>query len=188
MVLNIIFAIFFSLFILYVNNKIKYKHDYPKLFIGISVALSVAISLKLTNQPQGLIITGLFTVLINITLIDFKCLEIPNTYNLIVFLFGVINMLILKDFSMIITGIISFILFFIIAIFSRGALGGGDIKLALGLGLFFKLSAYASFLMYTFGIGALIATVLLILKKKNRKDKIAFGPFMALGAILAILM
>ena len=73
-------------------------------------------------------------------------------------------------------------------IFKKESLGGGDIKLALGLGLFFNRLAYIDFLIYTFGIGAVIALILLVTKKKSKEDKIAFGPFMSLGAILAILV
>ena len=187
-ILNIIFAILLSFLFLYINKKIDYEYEKPMIFIGVSVALSIIVSLKLSDKLQGLLITSLFVTLVNIALIDIKYMEIPNTYNAIVLILGVINMLILKDYSLILTGIISFALFFIVAIFSKGALGGGDIKLALGLGLFFNRLAYIDFLIYTFGIGAVIALILLVTKKKSKEDKIAFGPFMSLGAILAILV
>lgn len=188
MIFNIIFGILLSGLFIYINKKIKYGYKKPMIFVGISIALSIIVSLKLSNELQELIIISLFITLVNIALIDIKYMEIPNTYNAIVLILGVINMLILKDYSLILTGIISFVLFFIVAIFSKGALGGGDIKFALGLGFFFNLSTYANFLVYTFGIGATIALILLVTKKKSREDKIAFGPFMSIGTILAILL
>ena len=173
---------------LFLNKKIKYGFSKPMFFIVSNIFLSIIISLKLSNQLQETIYILLFVTLVNIALIDIKYLEIPNTYNVIVLVLGIINILILKDYSLIKTGIISFIFFYIVAIFSKGALGGGDIKLALGIGLFFKLSDYANFLVYSFGIGAVIALILLVTKKKSREDKIAFAPFMSLGTILAILV
>jgi len=127
-------------------------------------------------------------ILINIAFIDIKYLEIPNTYNILILTLGITNIMILKSFYPLVIAAISFLFFFIISIFSKGALGGGDVKLALGLGLFLNLPIYMHFLMYTFGAGALAAAVLLILKKKNKSDKIPFGPFMSIGTILAVLI
>lgn len=188
LIYNIIFMFLFSTLFVYLNEKINYKHEYPKIFIGTNFILTVIVSLSIKDKPYGILLTILFVTLVNIALIDYEYLEIPDSYNLLVFILGIANILILKDFSLIITGIISFILFFIISVISGGALGGGDIKLSLGLGLFFKLSQYLSFIMYTFGIGAVIALVLMTLKKKKREDKIPFGPFMAMGAIISILL
>ena len=188
MILNVVLAIALSFLLLYVNKKIDYEHDKPILFIGINMGLSIIVSLKLLRGFEGMIPISLFVTLVNIALIDMKYMEIPNTYNAFVIILGVINILTLRDYSLVLTGIISFVMFFIVAIFSKGALGGGDVKLALGLGLFFNLSAYTNFLVYTFGIGAMIASILLITKKKTKEDKIAFGPFMSLGAILTILL
>lgn len=188
-ILNIFFTAFLSILVLYFNKKINYEHNYPKLFICLNIVLSIITSLKFAAKLQGLIIASVFTLLVNITLIDFKYLEIPDTYNFLVLLLGVASMFVIsKNFSVIISALISFLFFYAITKLSKGALGGGDIKLAIGLGLFFNLSEYMNFLIYTFGIGSLIAALLLITKKKDKKDKIAFGPFLSLGAMLAIIL
>jgi len=188
MVLNVILSMIISVLILFTNKKIKYEHDYPTIFIIFSGILGILCSLKLSILPQRIIYTSMLIILINIAFIDIKYLEIPNTYNILILTLGITNIMILKSFYPLVIAAISFLFFFIISIFSKGALGGGDVKLALGLGLFLNLPIYMHFLMYTFGAGALAAAVLLILKKKNKSDKIPFGPFMSIGTILAVLI
>lgn len=78
-------------------------------------------------------------------------------------------------------------LFLLIAIVSRGGMGGGDIKFAAALGLWlgWKFTLLAVFLSFVFG--GLGGMILLLLKRKGRKDMIPFGPFIALGAFVAML-
>lgn len=187
MIFNLFFTVLISILFLYINKKISYEHDYPKIFIAINILLSIVTSLKYSGRV-GLLVNLLFIVLANITFIDFKYLEIPDTYNFIVLILGILNVVFMGNLSFMITGIISFVLFFMISVFSGGALGGGDIKLSLGLGMFFILSQYLTFIMYTFGVGAILAFGLLLLKKRKKEDQIPFGPFMAIGAVIAVLL
>lgn len=72
---------------------------------------------------------------------------------------------------------------------SRQGMGGGDVKLAAVIGLVLAwhgwqvlvLGAAAAFLL-----GALYAIVLMLLRRANRHTRIAFGPWMIIGAVLAI--
>ena len=66
-------------------------------------------------------------------------------------------------------------------------MGGGDIKFmaALGLWLGVKLTVLTLFLSFMFGgIGGIL---LLLLRIKDRKDRIPFGPYIAAAAWLALL-
>ncbi|MBP3038109.1 prepilin peptidase [Bacillaceae bacterium Marseille-Q3522] len=78
-----------------------------------------------------------------------------------------------------------FILLFVIAVISKGGMGGGDIKLfaLLGFVLGIKL-VLVSFLLSTL-FGALYGVIAIITKKVKRKQAIPFGPFIALGALTA---
>jgi leader peptidase (prepilin peptidase)/N-methyltransferase len=84
-------------------------------------------------------------------------------------------------------GGIGFVVFFLIAIVSRGGLGLGDVKLAalIGLATGWPLVIVA-LLMGMIG-GGLAAVVLLGLRVRGRKEAIPFGPFLAAAAIVTLL-
>jgi len=78
------------------------------------------------------------------------------------------------------------ILYFI-AWISRGGMGGGDIKLAAGLGAFLGWEYTLIMLGLSFLAGGVVGIILLITGLKKRKDPIPFGPFIAAAAITVIL-
>jgi len=83
--------------------------------------------------------------------------------------------------------IISGGLFLLIAILSKGGMGGGDIKLigVLGFILGIKFSLLNIFL--SFILGAIISIFLLLFKIKGRKDPIPFGPFICIAFMIVVL-
>jgi len=88
------------------------------------------------------------------------------------------------------TGIFFFLFFWSLWFFSHGrAMGFGDAKLAIGIGWFLGLQDGIIALLLSFWIGAIVGIFLLVLNKKkyNIKSKIAFGPFMVFGTLLAFL-
>lgn len=78
-------------------------------------------------------------------------------------------------------------LFLVIALVSRGGMGGGDVKLAAMLGVFLGWQDVLLSFFFTFILGALVGVILIVTKIKSRKDYIPFGPFMALGALIVML-
>jgi prepilin signal peptidase PulO-like enzyme (type II secretory pathway) len=75
---------------------------------------------------------------------------------------------------------------FILALIWPGGMGGGDIKLALFMGgVLGTMVIAAMFLAFLFG--AVVGLILIASKLKSRKDHIPFGPYLALGSILAVL-
>jgi leader peptidase (prepilin peptidase) / N-methyltransferase len=78
-----------------------------------------------------------------------------------------------------------FVLLLIIAIVSKGGMGGGDIKLyaLIGFVLGFKLVLLSFFLSTLFG--AVIGGLALLFKIVKRKQPIPFGPFIAAGTLTA---
>jgi leader peptidase (prepilin peptidase)/N-methyltransferase len=66
-------------------------------------------------------------------------------------------------------------------------MGEGDIDIALICGLFLGIKGVILTLFLAFVLGGAIAVVLLILKVKDRKDEIAFGPYLAIGGIVSAL-
>ncbi len=77
-------------------------------------------------------------------------------------------------------------LFYLVAMLSRGGMGGGDIKMMAMVG---ALMGWKSVFLTTFLgslAGSLIGVFLIIFKGRGRKTKIPFGPFLALGALITL--
>lgn len=77
-------------------------------------------------------------------------------------------------------------LFYAIATIYEGGMGGGDIKLIAMIGAFIGWRQVLLTIFVAAFVGSVIGLALLITKRKGRRDPIPFGPFLALGAIVAI--
>lgn len=79
-------------------------------------------------------------------------------------------------------------LFFLIAVASRGGMGGGDVKLAAMMGAFLGWPAIAVALLAAFVLGAAVGVGLIATGRRSRKDLIPFGPSLAVGAAIALFL
>ena len=75
----------------------------------------------------------------------------------------------------------------LVALVSRGGIGWGDVKMAGLVGLLTGFPLVLVSLLLAVVGGGLIATVLLVLKLKQRRQTIPFGPFLSLGAMVTLL-
>nr|WP_320145283.1 prepilin peptidase [uncultured Anaeromusa sp.] len=75
----------------------------------------------------------------------------------------------------------------VIALASRGGMGGGDVKFVIAAGCWLTVAQLFLMLMTAFFAGGLIGGLLLLLGLKGRKDYIPFGPFLAIGMWVACL-
>lgn len=131
----------------------------------------------------------IFSCLLVIFFTDFEYGIIPD---LMLIVFGLASLILkfiqeanlIKDF---LTGVFSFLFFLFIFFVTRTkGMGFGDVKFSFLIGFFLGwpmnlISFYASFLT-----GAVASLILIMLgKKKFRKDSIAFGPFLIIGFVLA---
>lgn len=79
-----------------------------------------------------------------------------------------------------------FFFFFAIFYFSKGrALGFGDVELAPAVVLFLGAAKGFLALLLSFWIGAIVGISLVVFGAAKMKSKIPFGPFLAVGALLA---
>ncbi len=84
-------------------------------------------------------------------------------------------------------GITTALPIFALWFFSRGrAMGFGDVKLSVGLGIFLGIYMGISAIWYAFMLGAVYGSVLLFLKRAHGKSEIAFGPFLIFGFLIAL--
>ena len=76
--------------------------------------------------------------------------------------------------------------FLLLAIISRGSIGGGDIKLIFALGLWLGGTLFDAVLYGTI-IGGVAGLTMILLKKKDRKSYFAYGPYFTLTAFYFLL-
>jgi prepilin signal peptidase PulO-like enzyme (type II secretory pathway) len=87
--------------------------------------------------------------------------------------------------SGIIGGAVGFAFFFIVFLINPGAMGMGDIKLALLIGLVTGFPLVIAGLMIGILVGGLTAIILLVFKIRKGKDVIPYGTFLGIGPIVA---
>lgn len=79
------------------------------------------------------------------------------------------------------------LLFFVLTLLTKGAIGGGDIKLIAALGLWLGVRPLLTMTAYGFIMGGLVALFLLITKQKGKHDYFAYGPYFALSGIAVLV-
>ena len=79
------------------------------------------------------------------------------------------------------------VLFYCLYIAARGGLGGGDVKLAAGLGLWLGWEAAIIAVWIAFLLGGMAAALLLITRRRRRQDALPFGPFLAVGGYVGFV-
>jgi len=92
--------------------------------------------------------------------------------------------------TMFLGALIMWVLMKTLEVLSRGDLGGGDVRLALLLGLYtgwLSLEHVAIAVVAGFAGAGLFALALVVLRRAGRRTHIAFGPFLIAGALLAVL-
>lgn len=137
----------------------------------------------------------IISILIIISFIDYYHQIIPDRLILTILVLAIIyksyTFAIYRTSIIVYDSILGFLigglLFLLIAIISKGAMGGGDIKLIASLGFILGWKKTILNILLAFIIGALISIILLITKKKGRKDAIPFGPFINLAFLITLL-
>ncbi len=180
------------------NCKTKISARYPLVEAGTAIlwgllAWRFAGSWALTAY---LVLAGGLVVL---SLIDLDTFLLPNriVYPLtiaVTLLFGVAGVLDggLGDFRRaLLCGLVVFAVFLLLHLISPRGMGFGDVKFSFVLGVALGwVSPATAFLGIFMGflLGSVVGIGLIATKIKTRKDHVPFGPFMALGAVSALLI
>jgi leader peptidase (prepilin peptidase) / N-methyltransferase len=169
------------------KDKISIEYPIVELINGI---MYVFIFFKFPLL-QALEYSFLFSLLLSISLIDFKTQLVDDRMILfgaaVIVIFELINKGFTKALLNNIYGaVIGAAVIGLIVFLTRG-MGEGDIEIfaLCGFVLGFKYTLLSLWL--SFILGGVIAVSLLLLKIKKRKDPIAFGPYIALGSFIALL-
>lgn len=79
----------------------------------------------------------------------------------------------------------------LLRLLSRAGMGGGDVKLAAVIGLVLAWHGWTALAVgaaAAFVLGALYALTLMALGRADRSTRIAFGPWMIIGAMLGVVV
>ncbi|HDZ59410.1 MAG TPA: prepilin peptidase, partial [Actinobacteria bacterium] len=148
------------------------------------VLAGLAFGLKPELFPALLFISALVAVFF----IDMEHYIIPNVIVLPAAAVGLVTMIAIDPgrwLELILAGIISAAFFFLVAIIKPGGMGMGDVKLAGMMGFYLGKSVLVA-LFLGFLLGALAGLALVITGRKGRKSRVPFGPFLAVGGIVAL--
>ncbi len=181
------------------------RKDYKALVYTIcSFALMCALSVVLTNvyETNTLIdnmkVITLLGLLVTVTVTDFKKHIIPNKVILAGIVFRICYAIaefitlgtdyfsILKDD--ICSIILVVVLFLLGVLIVKNGIGMGDIKLILVMGIFQGISGVISSLFFSLLASFVVAIAMLIMKKKTRKDSIAFAPAVLFGTTISMFL
>jgi leader peptidase (prepilin peptidase)/N-methyltransferase len=148
-------------------------------------ALGAYLGWQSTDLGQLLGVLFVTSLLLAISLVDFWTRRIPNTLVLALLLWTAIQVLWLGQPAPLSAAVglaVAGGLFLLLALIQRGAMGLGDVKLAAALGAALGFPLILAGLLYGILAGGLAALVLLVTRRAGRKDAMAYGPYLALGA------
>lgn len=161
-----------------------------KFFAEILISsLSVFAFFKYDLSIQSFLLIGIITVATFIGIIDYKTGFIYNLDLLIILIFTLLLKLFLGEniFNSLKFSLGMGMIFYALYKFT-GMMGFGDVLYSFIMGIFAN-NLLGAFLIFkdAFVIGAVFSIILILLKKKNFKDSIAFGPFISIAIIIFIL-
>lgn len=132
----------------------------------------------------------LVSALLLILLIDWKTQIIPDQLNGLVLALALIKLVlsfsIAQGISVVVGALLGGGIMLLAAILTKGAIGGGDIKLLFALGLFFGGIDVFSILLLSFILAALLSLPLMIFKRKGMKDFIPLGPAIVIASLVQL--
>jgi leader peptidase (prepilin peptidase) / N-methyltransferase len=152
--------------------------------------LFVLLYLKSGLSMTFFIYALLTSALLIVALIDLDHRIIPNIITLPGMAVGVglsMGVLPLTPLASLFGLMIGGAIFYLIALVSKGGMGGGDIKLIAMIGAFLGLQGGLFTIFASTLLGSVVGLTLMLLGKRGRKDKVPFGPFLSFGAILFML-
>jgi leader peptidase (prepilin peptidase)/N-methyltransferase len=161
---------------------------------GITALSSLFLFLKFGPSWSFLIYFAFVAALIVITVIDLYHQIIPDVISLPGVAMGLLLSLI-NPYTTFFNSLIGVLIgggsLFAVAtlyqwLFKREGMGGGDVKLLAMIGAFLGWKAVILTILLSSLIGSMVGIIIMVLKGKDFKYAIPFGPFLSLGAVIAL--
>ena len=170
-------------------DKISLRAKYRKPLLFLLLLLCIGKAWTSLSGPALFYITAAIAFLSFITVTDFEQYVIFDSMLLPLAILGLCYTLHLQlpVTDHLTAGLGGGLLFLLLTILTKGAIGGGDIKLIATLGLWLGIRPLLGVIMYGFLSGGAAALFLLLTKQKKRHDYFAYGPYFALTGIGILL-
>ena len=175
----------------YCNEPISFQ--YP-LIEGLTAFGSLIIFMKFGPSLSYLFFFSFFAALIVITVIDLYHQIIPDAISIPGIGVGLLGSLIIPYitfFNSVIGILVGGGSLFLVAtlyqwFFKREGMGGGDVKLLAMIGGFLGWKSVILTILLSSFIGSIVGIAIMLLKGKDFKYAIPFGPFLSLGAVISL--
>ncbi len=174
------------------------------VYCSVMIVLTLAVSVLFCTlyKDNGLLMNvkrmTLLALLWPIAYIDLKSYRIPNAF----VVFGLICRVVIFAFELVFNSeyVFTVLLMEAIAVAAllltsllcalciKNSIGFGDIKLFVVMGLMLGLDGIWGAIFLSLIVSFIICIVLLITKKKSRKDAIPFGPALVIGTYLSVIL
>jgi len=173
----------------YCNEKISIRYPLIESLNGI---LYLIVYLKFGLMLIALKYCILVSILIVIGMIDYDTQFVFTSTTIfggiIAVIFIIIQATVYKTgtIDLILGGLIGFGIIRLIVFLTKG-MGEGDIEIAAVCGLFLGVKGILLGLFLGIVIGGIVGIIILSLKLKKAKEKIAFGPCIAIGSLISMI-
>ena len=171
---------------------------YP-LVEALNATLWVLVYMRFDTGWHLPVLLAFVSSLVVITLIDLDFQIIPDSISLPWVVIGLVaGATVLPDpflraeplgwANSLIGAVSGIVLFLIIVIASRGGMGMGDVKM---MGMVGAVTGWKGVLLTTFAgsvTGAVAGVLLVLFRGGGRKTKVPFGPFLALGSLISLML
>lgn len=157
--------------------------------VVLSVGLAAATVLVHGIDVDAVAWVAAQLVLVLVATVDHATRRIPNAVTVPAAALAVVARSLFEPGSLaetLVAGGACFAVFFVLALVGRGALGMGDVKLVGMLGLLLGRAVVPALVVGTIG-GAVAAAAIALRTRTGRDATIAYGPYLCLGAAVAIL-
>lgn len=170
---------------------------YPAVEL-LTAALFAAAWIRLPRPDDATFACAAIAVLLALAFIDLEHRRVPNVISLpatgVLAAWAVVMGLLSDRMDQVTTSLLcgaaGFAVLFVLALIS-GGIGFGDVKLAALIGVatgWFGWETWVLALAAGFGLGGLVGAVLLVSRRRGRRDAIPFAPMLCGGAVLALFL
>lgn len=173
------------------QDKISWRYPAVELLTGCLFYLTGTFGFSMDWHPARLSLNLVFvSVLIALSFIDLDTFRLPDVLTLPLWSLGLLGAFLIPGsptgWESVLSSIGAGGLFWIIAKVCPQGMGLGDVKLVAALGAFL---GFPSIFLAVFSgsfLGAIVGILLLLTGQKRFRQQIPFGPYLSLGAIVAL--